>query len=193
MKSNSLEYIGKEVDIIIDRPVGSVHPKYPEHVYLLNYGYVPNSISGDGEELDCYILGEYKPLKEYKGICIAVIRRKNEEDDKLIIAPKDKKFSNSEIKMLTDFQEKYFQSEIIRNKDYMEFNKNIPELSVNNLEKSLEFYRCLGFKVEYERPENKFVFLSLGEIQFMLQEISEMTNGMSHLFHIHLGMELIFN
>lgn len=55
----------------------------------------------------------------------------------------------------------------------MYFNIIIPELSVTNLEKSLEFYRTLGFKTEYERPENKFVFLSLGEIQFMIQEITD--------------------
>ncbi len=55
----------------------------------------------------------------------------------------------------------------------MYFNKLIPELSVSNLENSLKFYKILGFKIEYERPENKFVFLSLGKIQFMLQEISE--------------------
>ena len=54
----------------------------------------------------------------------------------------------------------------------MYWNKNIPELSVTNLENSLKFYKTIGFKIEYERPENKFVFLSLGEIQFMLQEIS---------------------
>ena len=55
----------------------------------------------------------------------------------------------------------------------MKFNKIIPELSVSNLEKSLAFYQLVGFKIEYERPENRFVFLSLGEIQFMLQEISK--------------------
>ena len=55
----------------------------------------------------------------------------------------------------------------------MYFNKIIPELSVTNLENSLRFYKTIGFKIEYERPENKFVFLSLGEIQFMLQEISK--------------------
>ena len=55
----------------------------------------------------------------------------------------------------------------------MYFNKLIPELSVTNLKNSLEFYKTIGFKIEYERPENKFVFLSLGEIQFMLQEISK--------------------
>ena len=54
----------------------------------------------------------------------------------------------------------------------MYFNKIIPELSVSNLENSLKFYQTIGFKIEYERVENKFVFLSLGEIQFMLQEIS---------------------
>jgi len=55
----------------------------------------------------------------------------------------------------------------------MYFNKIIPELSVSNLENTLKFYQTAGFKIEYERVENKFVFLSLGEIQFMLQEISE--------------------
>lgn len=54
----------------------------------------------------------------------------------------------------------------------MYFNKIIPELSVTNLEKSLEFYKTIGFKIEYERLENKFTFISLGEIQFMLQEIT---------------------
>ena len=54
----------------------------------------------------------------------------------------------------------------------MYWNKIIPELSVTNLEKSLNFYKTAGFKIEYERPENKFVFISLGQIQFMLQELS---------------------
>lgn len=53
----------------------------------------------------------------------------------------------------------------------MFFNKNIPELDVTNLEKSIKFYTSCGFKIEYERKEDKFVFLSLGEIQFMLQEL----------------------
>lgn len=55
----------------------------------------------------------------------------------------------------------------------MYFNKMIPELSVSNLEISLQFYKIVGFKIEYERKENKFVFLSLGKIQFMLQEITK--------------------
>ena len=53
----------------------------------------------------------------------------------------------------------------------MIFNKLIPELSVTNLEKSLKFYKCCGFKIEYERSENKFAFISLQGTQFMLQEL----------------------
>ena len=55
----------------------------------------------------------------------------------------------------------------------MYFNKIIPELSVKNLNNSLRFYKTIGFKIEYERPENKFIFLSMDEIQLMIQEISE--------------------
>ena len=54
----------------------------------------------------------------------------------------------------------------------MVFNKNIPELAVTNLGDSIKFYNTCGFKIEYERKEDLFVFLSLGEIQFMLQKIT---------------------
>ena len=167
-----LKYLNKIVEVKIDRPLGSVHPEYPDFFYLVNYGYVPGTTSGDGEELDCYVLGEFFPLKEYKGKCIAIIHRKD-NDDKLVIAPENKNFTNNEIRLLTYFQERYFESEIVRDSNYLEFSKNIPELSVTNLEKSLNFYKTAGFKVEYDRPENKFAFISLGEIQFMLQEISD--------------------
>lgn len=112
--SKSKNYIGKEVFVKVDRPIGSLHPNYPDHVYLVNYGFVPNTMSGDGEELDCYILGEHKPLKEFKGKCIAVIHRLKEEDDKLIVVSEGRNFTDSEIRLLTEFQEKYFESVILR-------------------------------------------------------------------------------
>ena len=55
----------------------------------------------------------------------------------------------------------------------MYFNKIIPELSVKDLDNSLKFYKTIVFKIEYERPEDRFVFLSMNEIQFMIQEISK--------------------
>ncbi len=53
----------------------------------------------------------------------------------------------------------------------MRFNKLIPELTVSSLDKSLDFYvGCLGFKVEYSRPESGFAFLSIQGSQLMLSE-----------------------
>lgn len=169
---DNIEYLNKTIEIKIDRPIGSKHPKYG-FIYPINYGYVPNTISGDDEELDAYILGIYEPLDTFIGKCIAIIHRTNNNDDKLVIVPENKTFTDSEIKVLTDFQEQYFESIIIRSDNYINWNKIIPELSVTNLENSLKFYKTAGFKIEYDRPENKFAFISLGEIQFMLQEIDD--------------------
>ncbi len=55
----------------------------------------------------------------------------------------------------------------------MIFNKCIPELDVTNLKRALDFYLLCGFKIEYERKEDKFAFLSLEGTQLMLQELSE--------------------
>ena len=168
---NSKNFLGKLVDVKVDRMLGSKHSeKYPKHIYPVNYGYLPNT---KRTELDCYILGVYEPVKDFSGRCIAVIHRLSENDDKLIVVPDGRNFTNKEIRVLTEFHERFFESTIIREEGYLEFNKNIPELSVTNLEKSLNFYKTIGFKIEYERPENKFAFISLDEIQFMLQEIAD--------------------
>ena len=106
-------YIGQNVKTIIDRPLNSKHPKHG-FIYPINYGYIPNTISGDGEELDCYVLGVNEPINEVEGKCIAVIHRTNDDDDKLIVVQEGKDFSDEEIRKLTHFQEQYFESEIIR-------------------------------------------------------------------------------
>ena len=110
---NSKDYIGKIIKVKIDRPLGSKHPNW-NMIYTVNYGYVPNTISGDGEELDCYVLGVFEPIEEFEGKCIAVLERKGKEDDKLIIVPKNKNYSDEQIKALIEFQERYFESNIIR-------------------------------------------------------------------------------
>ncbi len=164
-------FLNKTLTVKIDRPIVSKHPKHG-FIYPLNYGYIPNTISSDNEELDCYILGIYEPIEEFTGKCIAIIHRTNDNDDKLILVPENKIFTNLEIRALTNFQEQYFEITIIRPDNYINWNKNIPELSVTNLKNSLKLYKSIGFKIEYDRPENKFVFISLGDIQFMLQEIT---------------------
>ena len=53
----------------------------------------------------------------------------------------------------------------------MNFNRMIPELSVFDIERTKKFYRKLGFKIDYERTEDKFVFMSFQDSQFMFEQI----------------------
>ena len=112
---NNLKYLNKIITIKVDRPMGSKHPKHG-FIYPVNYGYVPNTISGDGEELDSYVLGIYEPLETFTGKCIAIIHRIDDNDDKLVVVPENRYFSNDEIRVLTEFQERFFKSKIIKRK-----------------------------------------------------------------------------
>lgn len=58
----------------------------------------------------------------------------------------------------------------------MKFNKLIPELSVTNIDKSKEFYLKIGFKIMYERIEDKFCFLEFDGNQIMIQEENDTWN-----------------
>jgi len=109
----NIDYIGKTVKVVMDRPLGSKHPKHG-FVYEVNYGYVPNTISGDGEELDAYVLGVDIPLTKFEGEVIAIIHRLNDDDDKLIVVPKGQKYTDEQIYELVNFQEQWFQSIILR-------------------------------------------------------------------------------
>lgn len=110
---NTREYIGKKVRVKMDRQLGTAHPKWG-FIYSLNYGFIPNTISGDGEELDAYVVGEFKPLEEFTGVVIALIHRTNDNDDKLVVAAEGVNYTDDQIRALTEFQEKFFESEIYR-------------------------------------------------------------------------------
>ena len=109
---NSKEYLGKIVNVKMDRPLGSKHPKHG-FVYPVNYGYIPNTVSGDGEELDAYVLGVHEPLNDFEGKVVAIIHRTNDDDDKLVVMPKDKNYTDAQIEALTEFQEQWFEHIII--------------------------------------------------------------------------------
>ena len=111
--SEVLKYLNKEVFVKIDRPLGTKHPKY-DYVYPLNYGYIPDTVSGDNEEIDAYVLGIDEAVDEFRGEVIAIIHRTNDDDDKLIVVEKGTNYTDEQIRQLTDFQEKWFESEIIR-------------------------------------------------------------------------------
>jgi inorganic pyrophosphatase len=108
-----VNFLNKIVDVKMDRPLGSKHPKHG-FVYEVNYGFVPGTISGDGEELDAYVLGEHKPLETFSGRVIAVIHRLNDDDDKLVVVADGKNYSDEQIEALVEFQEQWFKHEILR-------------------------------------------------------------------------------
>jgi len=108
------EFLGKTVTIKIDRPFGSKHPKHG-FVYEVNYGFVPDTKAPDSEEIDAYLLGVNEPIEEFTGKCIAVIHRKDDNDDKLVVVSKTaERISDEEILKAVNFQEKWFDSVVVR-------------------------------------------------------------------------------
>lgn len=118
--------IGSVVSVMVDRPLGSVHPKHSDIIYPVNYGFAENIFANDGEEQDVYILGVARPIKRMVGRVEAVIKRNDDTENKWIVVPYDKinsavmfgknadlKFSKEKIYNAVNFQEQYFDIEII--------------------------------------------------------------------------------
>lgn len=106
-------YLGKTVEVIIDRPIGFVH--YTKGVtphYTVNYGFLPGVTGGDGEEQDVYILGVSEPLERFTGRIIAAIRRKDDNEDKFVAAPEGMEFHQAQIAEAVHFVEQYFDSKV---------------------------------------------------------------------------------
>lgn len=106
-------FLGKTIHIKIDRPVGFVHQKNGYSLtYPINYGYIPDAFSADGEELDVYLLGITAPVCEYTAEVIGIVHRKNDCEDKLLAAPHGMDFTKEEIEKAVHFQEQYYDTEI---------------------------------------------------------------------------------
>lgn len=101
--------LGTMVHVEVDRPIGYVHHdiRYP-----INYGYIPGLIAGDGEAQDAYILGVSEPLQSFDGQVIGAVRRHNDAEDKLVVAPKGVRFHQGQIADAVHFQEQFFQTSI---------------------------------------------------------------------------------
>ena len=111
-KALASSYLGQIVEIEIDRPLGSTHPKHPDLIYPVNYGFIPGVFGGDGEEMDVYLLGVDKPVSKYSAQIIAIVHRLDDEEDKLVGAPVGTHFTKTEIEKSVAFQERYFKTEV---------------------------------------------------------------------------------
>lgn len=99
--------------MIVDRPLGTRHPAGHAIWYPVNYGYVPDTLSGDGEPVDAYLLGVFEPVATATGIVIGVILRKNDREDKLVVAPPGQNYTAAQIDALVEFQERFFDIEVV--------------------------------------------------------------------------------
>lgn len=159
--------LGKTVHVEVDRPIGYCHHGT---VYPVNYGYIPGILAGDGEDQDAYILGITEPLSSFDGQVVGAIRRENDCEDKLIVAPEGMVFHQGEIAEAVHFQEQYFDYTV----DSL-FRKScgvLPYRNVNGYEEYLivfeSFSQCWSLpKGHMERGET--------EVQTALRELYEET------------------
>lgn len=116
MKPDLQKHLGTKVRIVIDRPIGTKHPKYKSTIYPVNCGFIPKTISGDGREVDVYVLGvpeTLKPFTEIEVDIIALIIRQDDLEDKLVGSSDGTIYTEEEILKQLEFQEKFFQSRVI--------------------------------------------------------------------------------
>ncbi len=104
---------GMTVTVTVDRPLGTAHPKHPDMIYPVNYGFVEGIAAPDGDWQDAYILGVDRPVDSFSGRIIAVIVRADDVEDKWVVAPEDCVFTAAQIAGQVDFQERYFRSSVV--------------------------------------------------------------------------------
>jgi inorganic pyrophosphatase len=106
------EYLGQQVAVVMDRPLGSKHPDHGFD-YPVNYGHLPGTEAADGEAIDAYHLGVDGPAERAEGEVIAVVHRLD-DDDKLVVVPLGVYLSDQSIEEAVAFQEHWFEHCLLR-------------------------------------------------------------------------------
>ncbi|WP_135228252.1 inorganic diphosphatase [Deinococcus fonticola] len=113
MKPDLRLYLGQRVRVVVDRPLGSAHPRDPRLIYPVNYGELPDTLSGDGHPIDAYLLGWPQPLTEGRGTVVAVLVRADDHEDKLAVARDGTPWTAETVRQAVHFQEQYFQTTVV--------------------------------------------------------------------------------
>lgn len=74
---NALDELVKNSEIIIDRPKGTSHPKYPDFIYRVDYGYLKDTTSMDGAGIDVWVGSGVKKVDAI--MCIVDLVKKDSE------------------------------------------------------------------------------------------------------------------
>lgn len=110
----AMDIIGTVVRGVVDRPLGSTHPRHPGLVYPINYGYVEGTLAADGDEQDVYVLGTDEPLESFEGTVIAVYHRLDDVEDKWVVSLDGANYTDEQILAAIRFQERFFRGELLR-------------------------------------------------------------------------------
>ena len=105
--------LGRRVTVCVDRPLGSAHPEHPDLRYPVNYGFIPGVMAPDGEAQDAYVLGVDAPVRAFPGRVAAIVRRRDDIEDKWVVCPEGVAYTPERIAALVRFQERYFDSFVI--------------------------------------------------------------------------------
>ena len=89
---DALDALAAACERVIDRPRGTVHPKYPSFVYPLDYGYLKNTSSADGEGIDIWLGSDARQQIDAVIVTVDLLKRDSEikiligctEDEKLL-------------------------------------------------------------------------------------------------------------
>ena len=107
------DILGGTVTVTMDRPLGSRHPDHPDMIYPVNYGFIRGLPAADGEDQDAYVLGPGEPLEALTGRVAAIVRRRNDAEDKWVVCPEGCSPDAASIMEQIRFQERYFDSIVI--------------------------------------------------------------------------------
>lgn len=85
----ALDLLADNSEIVIDRPKGSVHPKYPDFVYKIDYGYLKDTSSMDGGGIDVWVGSGDKKIDAI--MCIVDLMKRDSEIKILIGCTEEEK------------------------------------------------------------------------------------------------------
>ncbi len=111
--SDAKDVLGRRVTVTVDRPMGSYHPEHPDLYYPVNYGFVAGVMAPDGDWQDAYILGVSEPVTAFTGRVVAVVCRRDDVEDKWVVAPEGASLTEAEIRRQVFFQERYFDAFVV--------------------------------------------------------------------------------
>jgi Inorganic pyrophosphatase len=115
-KPDLTPYLGQRVRVVVDRPLGSVHPRHPDLIYPVNYGEIPGTLSGDGHPIDADLFGWEEPTEggRRRSDCRRAGRGRRRRQAKLVVAREGTCWTDEAIWQAAEFQERLFRTRLLR-------------------------------------------------------------------------------